>query len=332
MTTQKKWRNIALAVFFILSSCSEAPKFPSESEFDNPRETDTGSIVYTSNEDGDYDIWVMQLDNLQRTKLTNNDQRDQDPVWSSDRTKIAFVSNRDGLENIYIMPADGGGEDRLDPIIQSVPGVSNIKPSWSPDDKFIVYQKHIEMQGMEIWYVDIANNIEHQVTSLPADSNCFFPIWSPNNLNEIIYTGGTTRYVNISTGIDGRKIYSINRDGSMKRRLRGTNSDCYSPIFSRDGSKIFFTAYYNGSSSYNIYSIDSGGGNSNIALESFSDSDAWISISSNNEKAVFARSNNLQNEKVDLFIGDITEDNKVIDVRQITFGNGSYMNSHPDWR
>jgi TolB protein len=45
--------------------------------------------------------------------LTRDPAYDADPAWSPDGRKIAFVSNRDGKYGIYVMNADGSGEQRL---------------------------------------------------------------------------------------------------------------------------------------------------------------------------------------------------------------------------
>ena len=66
-----------------------------------------GKIVFTSDRDGNSEIYVMNPDGSGQTRLTNNGAIDADPVWSPDGTKIAFWSERDGPAEIYVMNADG---------------------------------------------------------------------------------------------------------------------------------------------------------------------------------------------------------------------------------
>ena len=58
-------------------------------------------IAFTSNRDGQNDIFIMNADGSNPVNLTNNPADDQQPVWSSDGSWILFASNRDGNSEIY---------------------------------------------------------------------------------------------------------------------------------------------------------------------------------------------------------------------------------------
>ena len=60
-----------------------------------------------------YDIWVMNPDGTNQTKLTDNPAVDEMPEWSPDGTKIAFHSFRDFNWEIYIMDPDGSNQTRI---------------------------------------------------------------------------------------------------------------------------------------------------------------------------------------------------------------------------
>ena len=66
-------------------------------------------IAFTSERDGNPEIYVMNADGSGVTRLTYNDARDLDsfPAWSPDGRRIAFHSNRDGNFEIYVMNASG---------------------------------------------------------------------------------------------------------------------------------------------------------------------------------------------------------------------------------
>jgi TolB protein len=95
---------------------------------------DGGQIAFTSDRDGDDDIYVMDIgDALQAAdggdlvRLTDNPAFDEAPTWSPDGQKIAFQSYWGGNFEIYVMNADGSGLVRL----TNNPADDRV-PAWAP--------------------------------------------------------------------------------------------------------------------------------------------------------------------------------------------------------
>jgi TolB protein len=59
------------------------------------------------------ELYAMNIDGSNVTRLTNDPGFDRFPAWSPDGQRIAFTSSRDGNDEIYIMNADGSGLTRL---------------------------------------------------------------------------------------------------------------------------------------------------------------------------------------------------------------------------
>jgi Tol biopolymer transport system component/subtilisin family serine protease len=76
---------------------------------------DASKIVFQSTRDGQSEIYVMNADGSEQTRLTNNSASDTAPAWSPDGTKILFTSLRDGTGNpaLYVMNADGSNPVRV---------------------------------------------------------------------------------------------------------------------------------------------------------------------------------------------------------------------------
>lgn len=96
--------------------------------------TANSKIAFASTRDGNYEIYVMNPDGTNQTRLTNNNAEDAQPSWSPDGTKIAFDSYRDGNLEIYVMNTDGTGQTRL----TNNPAIDG-EPSWSPDGTKIAF-------------------------------------------------------------------------------------------------------------------------------------------------------------------------------------------------
>ena len=91
----------------------------------------TEKIIFSSNRDGNYEIYMMNPDGSQQERLTNHRARDLYPVISPTGEEILFVSDRGGERDLYMMRADGGGER---PVFRTDPAYRSYA-TWSPDGK-----------------------------------------------------------------------------------------------------------------------------------------------------------------------------------------------------
>ncbi len=98
-------------------------------------ESAAGRILFSSDRGGDYDIYVMNTDGSDVTRLTDNSASGGIiPRWSPDGRRVAFDSDRDGDWDIYVMDADGSGITRL-----TDNSNWDRDPSWSPDGRRITF-------------------------------------------------------------------------------------------------------------------------------------------------------------------------------------------------
>lgn len=75
-------------------------------------------VAFTSSRDWDSwpwppQIWIMDADGGNPTRLTSDDAFNEYPCWSPDGNRLAFMSNRDGNWEIYIMDLDGSNQRNL---------------------------------------------------------------------------------------------------------------------------------------------------------------------------------------------------------------------------
>ena len=105
-------------------------------------------IAFSSDRDGNFEIYVMDTDGKNQRRLTNSLRDDRSPSWSPDGQRIAFTSsgkNRSGvgghppivvgeLPHIYVMDADGKNQQRL-----TNNPFAEWEPSWAPDGQRIVF-------------------------------------------------------------------------------------------------------------------------------------------------------------------------------------------------
>jgi dipeptidyl aminopeptidase/acylaminoacyl peptidase len=115
---------ICLALVLLPSACGPGQAAPESSPTqlfvpaDTPvppaaTPTGEGRIAFDSDRDGNAEIYLMNADGTEATRLTDNPAGDAFPSWSPDATQIAFSSYRDGNRELYVMNADGSGQTNL---------------------------------------------------------------------------------------------------------------------------------------------------------------------------------------------------------------------------
>lgn len=81
----------------------------------NPAASPNGEqVAFMSQRDGNWEVYVVDLDGKGLKRLTRNPANDGLPAWSPDGRHIAFVSDRDDGEwAVWVMRPDGSGQRRL---------------------------------------------------------------------------------------------------------------------------------------------------------------------------------------------------------------------------
>ena len=94
-------------------------------------------ISFISDRDGSEEIYVMNADGSDVTRLTDTDGHIVGyPMWSPDGQRIAFTSDQNGNNDIYVVNADGSGFTQL-----THSDRDDSSPDWSPDVTHRVYVK-----------------------------------------------------------------------------------------------------------------------------------------------------------------------------------------------
>ena len=139
------------------------------------------AFVSDRDADGDYEIFVMNVDGAAVTQLTNNTARDEEPAWAPDGERLAFMSDRDGANpEIYVMNVDGSGQTRLTDNI-----AIDQSPDWSPFGNRIVYASN-EDGDFEIFTVEPDGSNQVQLTK--NSQRDLAPSWSPRGFQIVYYS------------------------------------------------------------------------------------------------------------------------------------------------
>lgn len=127
----RAWALVAAVIMAIVLAFTIA----SPAEAAHPAPTN-GRIVFTSDRDGDKEIYTMGLDGSSVEQVTTNTYTDRYPSWGPGGEDIAFVSDRDGNDEIYLVDKNGVTTTRL--TNNSAP---DLHPTWSNNGMEVAFQR-----------------------------------------------------------------------------------------------------------------------------------------------------------------------------------------------
>lgn len=235
----------------------------------------SSKIAFNSWDGGTAGIYVVNPDGTGLTKLTPEGLDDRGPIWSPDRSKLAF--RRERVE-LWVMSSDGSNRVRLTNRL----GDGNSTYRWSPDGSMIAIETNDAMvecddEGVpslcpltQIWTIrpdgsdlrkvtdgedpswapdsrSIAFHADGQINVVNADGTgrrtltnqprgAFQPAWAP--------AGGRIAFVTlVQREREVTEILVMKDDGSQVLNLTSGRGADAEPVWSRDGSKIAFTTF-----------------------------------------------------------------------------------------
>jgi len=157
---------------------------------------DGKKIVFTSNRDGDLDIYSMDVDGSNLQRLTNAVGYDGGAFYSPDGNKIVYRAHhpeeaeeiadyqgllrqnlvRPGRLDIYIMNADGSNQQRI-----TNHGAANFAPYFHPDGRRIIFGSNLEdpqKRNFDLYMISVdGSGLERITYHEEFDS---FPMFSPD--------------------------------------------------------------------------------------------------------------------------------------------------------
>jgi TolB protein len=169
---------------------------------------DGTKLAFTSNRDGNAEIYVMNKDGSGVRRMTNNPAIDVSPTWSPNSNQIAWTSDRTGQPKIYIMNADGTGQRLL------IGDLKADRPTWSRG-KFneIAYAAQTG-PGYDIKIYSFESGETTKITDGIGSNES--PAFSPNG-RHIAFTSTRNGKAQLFTvDRDGKNLRQITREGNNK--------------------------------------------------------------------------------------------------------------------
>ena len=250
-------------------------------------------IVFVSPRDGNFEIYKIDANGRNKTRLTRNEADEYAPVWSPDGRQIAFESYRDGNGEVYVMDADGGNQRNLTqhPAIDSYPdwhpngtqiafdsnrdGTSNIyamdtdggnveqithlefasRPKWSPDGKWIAFDWSADREGTQICIINPDTTHLCRISRPAPETPMSVSGWSPDG-KQLMYMAALDEARENAVVV----IATLSPDGRGKvvkwEQVRLPRRLVGSPDWGADGKSILFMSEMHGNEDIYRYRLD----------------------------------------------------------------------------
>ena len=173
-----------------------------------PRFSPDGQKIVMSllRDDGNSNIFAMDLRSRATTRLTNSNSIDTSPSFSPDGSRIVFTSDRGGRAQIYVMGADGSNPTRI-----SFGDGTYSTPVWSPRGDLIAFTKQ-SGGDFQIGVMKTDGSGERILSTAFSQEG---PTWAPN--------GRVLMFFRQAAGSGGPKLVSIDLTGRNEQQVPTAN-------------------------------------------------------------------------------------------------------------
>ena len=158
-------------------------------------------------------IWSVEIESGRTQRLTTHVSRDRGAAWSPDGSEIAFASGRWGRPALYVMAATG----ERDGLRQITPdGFGGLNPVWSPDGEYILFiaSRDEHFYSRAIYRVPAAGGEPERLTPRD-DARNNWPTFSPDG-TRIAYLSDRSGYLN---------LWEMTPDGREHRHVYAVEED-----------------------------------------------------------------------------------------------------------
>lgn len=192
-----------------------------------------GEIAFASDATGTIQLYLIGVDGLNLTQLTDLPEGACQPDWSPGGNRLVFISpcpgNRESYPGsaLFILELESGAIQAL----PTTPG-GDFDPDWSPDGSKILFTSIRKGGRPQLYAINLEDNSVSMVSDPETYSLDFQPTWSPDGNRIAFVTNRKGPY----------QIWFMDADGG-NQELFSRTADLVNmvPRWSPDGQAIMFT-------------------------------------------------------------------------------------------
>ena len=169
-------------------------------------------------------IWLVNFDGSNNRPITTGNHNDFHPRWSHDGKKIIFKSNMtDKRMKLYLMWMD---TKEIVPLTNTPKAPSQV--AWSNDDRYLAFNMFVPKD-------------EPSIIKMPAKPDGASWNTPPTYIDKLNYRGDGQGYLKGGN----MQLFTLSIDGGTPKQLTTVDFDHGAPVWSKDGTKLYFSANFN---------------------------------------------------------------------------------------
>ncbi len=223
-------------------------------------------LAYQSDQNGNWDIFIYDLETNKTTQVTFSTDDEVHPVWVPGKNALVYDSKRDGKWHIYYLDLDTGKEKLL--FHQEVQAR---EASFTPSRHLVAFSGFDPSSDhWQIFTYDLVYNNLNLLTMLQGDAH--FPVFTHDGKElaysvrdftgrdyiqltnwfgdffkilakgrgKVSWSPDSWHFVFVVKGGDSESIVSLGQDGSGFEKLVSSKTPVNGPVISPDGKEIAF--------------------------------------------------------------------------------------------
>jgi TolB protein len=145
-------------------------------------------IAYTYSNNGQPEIFMLDLDAKTRVAITNTLFFSVEPAWSPDGQRLAYSSSKSGRPHVYVSSFNGSNPKQL-----TFAGVYNSSPRWSPKGDKIVFSGQENLKNnFNVFMIDASgSNLVRLTDGSHSTEN---PMFSPDGRHIVFSSNESGTY------------------------------------------------------------------------------------------------------------------------------------------
>jgi TolB protein len=206
---------------------------------------DGSKIAFMSDRDGEYYVYIMDIDGGNQRRISNAPGEEDGHTWSPDGSRIYFRKSIDGKNTLCVTDVSGGDFRQF-----NIENISIRSPKISPDGKKILFNP-TPKGHFELWVMNSDGIDVHRIA--PSINWGNEPCWSPDG-SLIAYAYYEEEPSPFSSG--PVEIHVCSAAGTDDRAVTDLGTTSEFPCWSPEGNRIAFQTFKDGNFEVYIVNID----------------------------------------------------------------------------